>query len=280
MKNTTPGKLILLTVPIGNLDDITLRNLGALKSGVIFFVEDTRKFSQLLSCYKIEPKGKKIFSFHDHNSEVALTKLSEFLNSGEIVYLVSDAGSPIISDPALPAIKASLKHGFEVESFPGACSPISALELSGLAPIPFHFHGFPPKGKGAKEKWLDEKFSSKGTHICFVGKSDIKDFISKAAQMFPNNQICLARELTKLHQSLYRFRGENWDKISEEIVWKGEFVFLMEQIDESQKMLSNEILELAQSIDKQGAKPKLISKLLANILGKDASELYAKFYSR
>ena len=133
--------LTLVTLPIGNINDITLRALEALKSGEIFYAEDTRVFKDLLRNLGIEYQHKFIDSFHDQSIgkiEQILKKIEE----GNQVYLVSDAGSPAISDPAYPLIKELVQKNISISTLPGVTSVVTALELSGLPPHPFHFWGF------------------------------------------------------------------------------------------------------------------------------------------
>ena len=130
------GKIILLNTPIGNLGDLTPRVLEALTKGETFAVEDTRVFRELLNHVGISLSGKRIHSLHDQSEDSQVEKLLELLGGGDL-YVASEAGSPIVSDPAYPLVIAAYERGIEVESFSGVSSPIMALELSGLPPIPF-----------------------------------------------------------------------------------------------------------------------------------------------
>ena len=135
-----PG-LYLVTTPIGNIKDLTPRALDAIKSCDVAFCEDTRVFKKLCSMLEVDLAGKHVNSFHDHSSEQKLSGIVELARTKKCLFL-SDAGSPIISDPAYPLIQMCLTKGVELHSVPGVSSIVTALELSGLAPIPFHFHGF------------------------------------------------------------------------------------------------------------------------------------------
>jgi len=158
------GKIILLNTPIGNLGDLTPRVLEALKTGRVFAVEDTRVFKELLNHLEITLEGKNIFSFHDQSNPKEIERLLELATQQDL-YLVSDAGSPIISDPAYPIVSNARKAAIEIDSYSGVSSPIMALELSGLPPMPFTFHGFLPRDKGPKENIF--LTLNRGTHIFF-----------------------------------------------------------------------------------------------------------------
>ena len=139
--------LILLTTPIGDPKDITMNVLEHLRGGKNFAVEDTRTFKSLLKHFAIDFKEKLIFSFHDQSNSRDLNKAIKILESGENLYFVSEAGSPVIADPAFPLIIESKKLNHQIKSFSGVCSIIKALEVSSIPPCPFSFHGFFPREK-------------------------------------------------------------------------------------------------------------------------------------
>lgn len=147
------SELTLVTLPIGNSGDITLRALEALKSGKTFYAEDTRVFKDLLGNLGISLQDKFIDSFHDQSVGKIDVIVSKIKN-GESIYLVSDAGSPMVSDPAYPLLKRLLEEGIEIKTLPGVTAVITALELSGLPPHPFHFWGFLARGKGEKKDFF------------------------------------------------------------------------------------------------------------------------------
>ena len=147
------SELTLVTLPIGNTGDITRRALAALESGRTFYAEDTRVFKDLLNSLGISFQDKFIDSFHDQ-SVGKIDVIVGKIKNGESVYLVSDAGSPMVSDPAYPLLKRLLEEGIEIKTLPGVTAVITALELSGLPPHPFHFWGFLARGKGEKKDFF------------------------------------------------------------------------------------------------------------------------------
>ena len=219
------GKLVLLGLPIGNLNDLTFQAKDALLQGKIFIVEDTRSFGRLLSLLGIKREDKKFISFHDHSNEKKMDHLLKKLDGGETCYLVSEAGSPVISDPGYPLINKALACGHQLETLPGISSVIVALELSGLPPVPFYFHGFLPRKMQAKRKFFSSLPAGK-THICFEGKSRIEATAQLLSEVHPNAQVALCRELTKKFQQVYRFLAKDFPLHQKTISKKGEFVLL------------------------------------------------------
>lgn len=264
------GKIILLNTPIGNLGDLTPRVLEALKTGTVFAVEDTRSFKDLLSHLGISCEGKKILSLHDQSEDSQIEKFIEFAKR-EDLYVASEAGSPIVSDPAYPLIKAAYEHQIKVESYSGVSSPIMALELSGLPPIPFQFHGFLAREEVKKIKAFEAL--GYGTHIFFEAPTRIESTMDELSRFNPNLEVALVRELSKKFEQVLKFKSGDWSKVKEQVTFKGEFVLLV-HIAQVQQMVSSEIIDLAQEILNSGATPKQLAKLLSLILDRSNKEIY------
>lgn len=264
----------LVTVPIGNKEDITLRALNALKETRVIYSEDTRVFKDLCKRIEVDYSNKEIRSFHDHSSDKTLEGLLEVAVSEGCAF-VSDAGSPLISDPAFPLILKAIEAGVELDTYSGISSVIASLELSGLAPIPFHFHGFLARDKSKINQDITKVKSQYGTHIFFEGKSRVISTLELMSKEFPDFNLALCRELTKEFQSVYRFKGSEFETIKPDILVKGEFVILIEN---SRKQASNqsseELIKLAQQIISDGAKPKVLAKLLGLITSRPTKEVY------
>lgn len=264
------GKIILLNTPIGNLGDLTPRVLDALRNGVLFAAEDTRVFKELLNHLGISLQGKKILSLHDQSSDSEVEKLID-LARGETLYVASEAGSPIVSDPAYPLIIKACEEGFEIDSYSGVSSVIMALELSGLPPIPFTFHGFLPREQGKKVNLFSNL--NFGTHIFFEAPTRIEDTLDLLALNFPDFHLSLVRELSKKFQQVLRFKSSDWKVAREQLTVKGEFILLIHQskVIQGHKQLK----EQAQEILDRGASPKQLAKLLSEILERPTKELYS-----
>lgn len=270
-------RLVLLTLPIGNMQDITGSVIEALKMGEYFASEDTRVFKETLQKLGISYQDKKIISYHDHRQGMEESLLRPLLEEdNKDLLVVSDAGSPLLSDPAYPLVKKAIELGIEVKSFAGISSVTMALELSGLPPIPFHFHGFVPREKGKREDYFQKKFSSYGTHIYFEGVSRIEESLNSLCELYPDLDIAVARELTKSFESVYRFKASDLKSILPEIVMKGEFVILIHQPNETDIGLSSEMIEQARSLIEEGISTKTLSKLLATITGDRPKNVYQK----
>lgn len=267
-------KLTLVSTPIGNLGDITLRAIESLKLSDLVICEDTRVTKSLCQKLGIELKGQ-IISFNDH-SDAKIPSLIKKIKASAFAVLVSDAGSPIISDPALPLIKACLDEDIIVDSNPGASSVVMALELSGLPSSPFTFHGFLSRTKGEIEKSLLHTSSLGGTHIYFESPHRIHQTVTLMKKSLPQAQVAICRELSKKFQSVYR--GYVEELRLEDIEAKGEFAIVL--YEETKKTaLSSDVKGLVDKfLDK--STDKNLSKLLAALSDKKSKEIYEILLSR
>lgn len=263
-------KLILLTTPIGNRFDITGRVIDALKTGTVFFAEDTRVAKSLFKDLEI-PLDQKIFeSFHDHSDHLLEKMVQKY--KGLDIYYLSDAGSPVISDPALPLVRYAYENSIEVESFSGISAVNSALELSGLPANPYSFYGFLPKEEEKKKKKFASLFAVKGTYIFFESPHRILKTLNVLKENFPEVDVAVCRELTKTYQSVYRFKAKECESI--EITTKGEFVLIVYIDEDSGPSLSSDIIKLAENYVDKKSSPKNLAKLLGEILDRPSKEIY------
>jgi 16S rRNA (cytidine1402-2'-O)-methyltransferase len=266
------GKIILLNTPIGNLGDLTPRVLEALNKGDTFAVEDTRVFRELLNHVGVSLNGKRIFSLHDQSEDSQVGKMLELLNGGDL-YVASEAGSPIVSDPAYPLVLAAYEKGIEIDSYSGVSSPIMALELSGLPPIPFQFHGFLPRESGKRAKSFND--TGYGTHIFFEAPTRIEETLDELSELHPDFQVALVRELSKKFQQVVRFKAGEWSQIKKEVMFKGEFVLMFHR-REALSGLSSEVRTLAQDMLAGNGGPKNLAKLLSAILERPTKDIYTE----
>jgi 16S rRNA (cytidine1402-2'-O)-methyltransferase len=266
------GKIILLNTPIGNLGDITPRVSEAMKTGTTFAVEDTRVFKDLLNHLGISVHGKRIFSLHDQSEKEQVGKLIEIAER-EDLFVASEAGSPIISDPAYPLVLAAYERGITVESYSGVSSPVMALELSGLPPIPFQFHGFLPRESGKRKKIFQEV--GYGTHIFFEAPTRVEETLDELAEVRPDADLAIVRELSKKFEQVMKLKAHEWSQRKTGMTFKGEFVFLFHN-KEMKSGTSSEVKELAQEIMAKGAAPKQVAKLLGLILDRPTKEIYSE----
>jgi 16S rRNA (cytidine1402-2'-O)-methyltransferase len=266
------GKIILLNTPIGNLGDLTPRVLEAFNQGETFAVEDTRVFKELLNHLGVSLTGKRIFSLHDQSEKTQVDKLLEYAATGDL-YVASEAGSPIVSDPAYPLILRAYEKGFEVDSYSGVSSPIMALELSALPPIPFQFHGFLPRESGKRAKIFQE--AGYGTHIFFEAPTRIEDTLDELAKLMPELQVAVVRELSKKFQQVMRFKAAEWSHLKASMTYKGEFILLIHKPEQVGQM-SGEVRLLAQELLANQGGPKTLAKLLGAILDRPTKDIYSE----
>ncbi|MFZ4714845.1 MAG: 16S rRNA (cytidine(1402)-2'-O)-methyltransferase [Bacteriovoracaceae bacterium] len=269
------SRLLLVTTPIGNLGDITARAEKALREGKDFLCEDTRNTKSLFSLLGISLEGKNFYAYHDHSGDSATERILEELEKGKSFVLVSDAGSPMVSDPAYPLVKKAIELGIEVDSCPGASAVILALELSGLPSSPFTFHGFLGREKKDRKLFYQKISLEAGTHLFFEGASRVEETLEELSSAFPDFEMAVGRELTKKFQSIYRFKGNQFKDIQKDFMFKGEFVILLYVEKKKESSINEEeVKALAEDILKLGNKPKVVAKLLSSLLGKPTKEIY------
>lgn len=203
MNAATGGRLSVVAVPIGNLEDITLRALRTLREAEIIACEDTRRTSQLLELLGL-PRPTLV-AVHDHNEDRTAGRVLEWVQAGRRVVLVSDAGTPAISDPGYPVVKAVAEAGLAVVPIPGPCAAIAALCASGLATDRFRFVGFPPARRDARRAWLETFAGAPDTLIFYVPPHDLETFLEEAAAVLGSERpAVIARELTKMYETFER----------------------------------------------------------------------------
>jgi 16S rRNA (cytidine1402-2'-O)-methyltransferase len=194
--------LYLVSTPIGNLEDITLRALRILRDEVSWIAcEDTRQTRKLLDHYDIR---KPLVSYHDHNETARAPEILAALERGESVAVVSDAGTPLVSDPGYRVVEAAIEAKFPVVPIPGASAILSALAASGLPPDEFRFVGFVPAKAGARHRFFESLAGQEATVIAYESPHRILESVEDLAAIFPARPIAVARELTKLHEEFLR----------------------------------------------------------------------------
>lgn len=220
----TPGTLYLVATPIGNLEDITLRALRVLRECDMVAAEDTRHSGQLLRHFGI---SKPMLSYFQFNEARRSEEILERLGRGEKIALVTDAGTPGISDPGERVVKAALAAGFRVESVPGPCALVAALTASGLPTEEFHFVGFLPHKSGQRRRRLEALADVPGTLILYESPYRVLKLLEELSEIFPERQVALARELTKKFEEIRSGTArEIWVEMQQRAI-KGEFVILL-----------------------------------------------------
>lgn len=195
--------LYLVATPIGNLADVTLRALETLRVVDVIAAEDTRKTSILLNRYDI---SKPQIAFHEHNEEQAGRKIMELLLAGQSVAVVSEAGTPGISDPGFSIVRRAVEAGIQVTVIPGATAVITAVVLSGLPAHSFTFRGFPPRKPGKRKNFLAVDANSPHTLVFYESPHRLRAFLQDALVVYGDRQTAVCNELTKLYETIHRGR--------------------------------------------------------------------------
>ena len=268
------GKLYLVATPIGNLGDITYRAVEVLKSVDIIAAEDTRQTLKLLNYLEIK---KTMFSYHRHNEEFKVDKIIELLNDGKNVAIVTDAGTPGISDPGEVAVSVAIESGIEVIPIPGACAFVNALIVSGLDTKRFSFYGFLPINKKNRKNVIQEIKKENKTIILYEAPHRILDTLNELNHFLDDRYVVVAKEITKLHETFYR--GNIKDVIELIGVPKGEFIIMIEGniVDEVKFFENMSLDEHYKFYENQGFDKKDIIKKIAKDLGVSKNEVYQKF---
>ena len=194
------NNLYIVSTPIGNLDDITLRALEVLKNSDIILCEDTRRSIKLLNHYKIR---KKLISYHKFNEKKKLKDIIEYFKEGKILSLISDAGTPLLSDPGRLLVNQCLENNIQISPIPGVSSITSALSVSGFKDQ-FLFYGFLPKTEKELEKVLISLSQIKYTQIFFTPSKKINFYIKSFKKFYSGRKILIAKEITKIHETFIR----------------------------------------------------------------------------
>lgn len=220
-----PGILYIVATPIGNLEDITLRAIRILKEVDLIACEDTRHTRKLLSHFQIQ---KPLISYFEHNKLERGGEILKRLESGENVALVSDAGTPGISDPGYNLVKAAVDKGISVVPIPGPSGVVAALSASGLPTDRFLFAGFLPPKEGKKRRLLESLKEEAGTLIFYESPFRVRKTLALLRDVLGDRRAVLAHELTKIHEGLLRGRLGELSLRENEIIEKGEWIVLVE----------------------------------------------------
>ena len=268
------AKLYITATPIGNMDDITLRALRVLAEVNIVLAEDTRHTGKLLARHNIK---RQMVSFHEHNEKAREERVLLALEAGKDVALVTDAGTPLISDPGQRLVAAVHEAGHEVVVLPGASAVIAAVVGSGLPATPFTFVGFLPRKKGERRRVLEGLAGREETLVFFESPKRLSATLGELCEVFGDARpACIARELTKVHEEFRRAGlAELYDEIGDEGV-RGEVTLVIEG-RRSPVVASEEDLDCAiREALASGLSPRDAAKQVAEALNFPKREVYAR----
>ena len=267
--------LYLIPTPIGNLDDISIRCLNTLKEVDVIFSEDTRVTSLLLSHFEI---SKKLVSSHSYNEDVTSNKLIDYLKEGKNVGLVSDRGTPVISDPGYKLAKAAIDNNFNVVALPGTTAFVPALIASGINPQPFLFFGFLSNKPSKRKKELEDLKNYPYTLIFYEAPHRLLETLDDMYDVLGNRKICISREISKKFEEIYRDTLEN---IREQVKdAKGEFVIVIDGNYEEKTYDNLSVIEHVNLYIKEGYDVKEASKLVAKERKMTKSDVYNEYHKK
>lgn len=270
--NNTPT-LYLIPTPIGNLDDITLRAIKTLNEVEVIFSEDTRVTSLLLNHLNIK---KKLISSHEYNEQYNEEKLLEYLKNGYSVGVVSDRGTPVISDPGYFLSETAIKNNYNVVSLPGATALIPALTSSGIEPMPFLYYGFLNSKDSKRKKELENLKNNKYTMIFYEAPHRINKTLIDMLEVFGNRQISISREITKKFEEIYRGTIKEVMEETKEI--KGEIVIVVSGNKEEIAFDDISIIEHVNMYIKNGMNSKEAIKKTAEDRNMKKSDIYNEYH--
>ncbi len=272
------GKLYIVATPIGNLEDITLRAIRTLKEVDIIAAEDTRHTLKLLNHLEI---SKSLISYHRHNEEIKTEELINKLQEGKNIALVSDAGTPAISDPGEEIVKNAIKNNIKVIPIPGPCAAITALIASGIETKEFTFIGFLPQNKKNRNEKLKQIEKEERTTILYEAPHKLVQTLEDLKSRIGQRNIVLAKELTKIHEEYIKGTiDELQSKIKDP---KGEYVIIIEKSEKTEEQIEQDNLnklsieEHYTYYEKKGLNKKDIIKQIAKDRNVTKNEIYQKF---
>ena len=272
--NDTPS-LYLIPTPIGNLDDITIRSLNTLKTVDVILCEDTRDTGLLLSHYDIE---KKLVSCHEYNEDKIIDNVVSMLKEGLNIGLVTDQGTPIISDPGYIVSRGVIEAGYNVISLPGATAFVPALTTSGIEPSPFLFYGF-LNSKSSKQKTeLVSLKNLKYTIIFYESVHRMKETLKNMLEVLGDRKIAVCRELSKIHEEIVRDNISNIIPLVDSM--KGEFVIVVEGNKEIIDFSELDVLEHVKMYVEDGLSEMDAIKKVAKERGVAKSVIYSEYHKK
>ena len=269
--------LYFISTPIGNLNDISLRAIDVIRSSDYLYAEDTINTQKLLKFINLKVKSR---SLHEHNEQKASLEIIENIKNGKTISIVSDAGTPVVSDPGYKLIQICLKENIKYTLIPGPSSVLSSLVMSGLSPDRFSFYGFIPRKAGDQNRFFETLSNDVKTSIVFESPKRIKKTLNNLQKFVgKNRKISLCKEMTKIHEDV--FRGIISEIIkdieNDQINLKGELVLVIEGADNKidlniSKQIKKEFLSKLSASDS--------AKLISMLTGKNKRDIYKKLIEK
>jgi 16S rRNA (cytidine1402-2'-O)-methyltransferase len=262
----TEGRLIVCPTPIGNLEDVTLRVLSALRDADVIACEDTRRTRVLLERYGVQAS---LVSYHEHNEAARTGELVARMRDGDVVALVSDAGMPLVSDPGYVLVQGCVAAGLAVEVLPGPSAALAALVASALPSDAWRFAGFLPRKRGA----LLEVFASPETVVAFESPRRVGASLAVLASLDPDRRVAVCRELTKVHEEIVRGTASELAARYAESDPRGEIVLVIAGAPR-RTGVDPEAIDAVRRLVAAGAKARPAASVVAELTGAPANALY------
>jgi 16S rRNA (cytidine1402-2'-O)-methyltransferase len=266
--------LYLVPTPIGNMEDMTFRAIRILKEVEVIFSEDTRVTRNLLNYFEI---NNKLISLHDHNEEMVKDKVLKYLNNGKSVAIVTDRGTPIISDPGYKTVKYVTELGFRVVGLPGACAFVPALIMSGISPQPFTFYGFLDSKVEKKRKELEKLKFIENAIIFYEAPHRILKTMQIIMEVFGDRVVSISREISKRYESVYR--GNISNLLPSLVNIKGEFVVVVSGFENN--IINDDELTIIEQVDfyiNNGMSTMDAIKTVSKERGLKKNDVYAEYH--
>ena len=269
-----PGTLFIVATPIGNLEDITLRALRVLREAHVIAAEDTRRTARLLSHHGIVTRT---ISYHEHNTRTRTPQLMAMLRSGERIALVTDAGTPGVSDPGVELVRTCVEEGIEVDPVPGVSASLAAAVASGFPLFPLTILGFPPSRSSDRTRWMSSLAAIEHTLTFFEAPHRIERTLASMSPFLGTRPIVVARELTKVHQQF--LRGST-DSVAQQLgTPRGEFTVVIGPVPEAEETAgasdAEVILEFGRTIELPNSTRRKAITEVARRCGRSARDVYA-----
>ncbi len=269
------GRLIVCPTPIGNLEDVTLRVLSALRDADVVACEDTRRTRVLLDRYGV---SARLVSYHEHNEEERAAELVGMMRKGRTVALVSDAGTPLVSDPGYVLVRGSVAAGLPVEVLPGPTAPVAALVASALPADRWRFVGFLPRRRGELRRLLSEP---DGTLVAFESPRRVPATLRVLAELDPQREVAVCRELTKAHEEVMRGTAAQLAERYDAAPPKGEVVLVLGPVTEGvESGAQAPAVDALRRLVEAGAHPRRAAGVVAELTGVSANQLYRALTGR
>jgi 16S rRNA (cytidine1402-2'-O)-methyltransferase len=264
--------LYIVSTPIGNLGDVTFRAVEVLSAVARVLAEDTRRTSILLRRYEI---GTRLVSAHAHNEAARAQQVLGWLDAGEDLALVSDAGTPLLSDPGARLVREVLGAGHQVVPVPGPSALLAALVASGLEPEPFTFFGFPPRSGGERRRLLERLSALEHTAVLYEAPGRLVRLLADLVeQCGPERRVAVAREVTKLHESFQRGTLAEVLAYYEQGQVRGEVVVVLDGGSGAKPEAGVDAAALARTLLEGGMRPSAVARELASRLGMSRNDAY------